>query len=249
SSTTSRATWLARPRSGASATATGKALPVGSSAVPAGVESRRGWVVVGAGFFAMALVFGVAYSFGAFFTPMAAEFHAGSGATSIFFSITAFLWFTLGAVSGSAADRFGTRWVVAVGAVVMGAGLVLTAFVHQLWLGYLTYGIGVGIGTACGYVPMGAVVGSWFDRHQGLAMGIAISGIGVGTLAGAPAATALIAAYGWRQTYLIFGILGFLVLAVCGFLADRPAPTGATRPNLGRVLRSREFLTLYLSVL
>ena len=197
----------------------------------------------------MALVFGVAYSFGAFFTPMAAEFHSGSGATAIFFSITAFLWFTLGLVSGTAGDRFGTRRVMAVGAVVMGAGLVLTSFVHQLWLGYLTYGIGVGVGTACGYVPMVAVVGSWFDRRQALAMGIAISGIGVGTLAGAPVATALISNYGWRQTYLIFGIVSFLVLAVCGFLADRPAPSGATRPDLGRALRSREFITLYLSVL
>jgi MFS family permease len=198
----------------------------------------------------MALVFGVAYSFGAFFSPMAAEFHAGSGATSIFFSITAFLWFTLGIVSGSASDRFGTRWVVGVGAVVMGAGLVLTSFVHQLWLGYLTYGVGVGVGTACGYVPMVAVVGSWFDRRRGLAMGVAISGIGVGTLAGAPAATALIGLYGWRQTYLIFGVVSFLVLAVCGLLADRPKPTGEPpRLDLGRALRSRDFVTLYLSVL
>jgi MFS family permease len=197
----------------------------------------------------MALVFGVAYSFGAFFTPMAAEFHAGSGATAIFFAITAFLWFTLGIASGWASDRFGTRSVMAVGAVVMGAGLVLTSFVHQLWLGYLTYGIGVGVGTACGYVPMVAAVGSWFDRRQGLAMGVAISGIGVGTIAGAPLATALISVYGWRQTYLIFGIVSFLVLAVCGFLASRPAPSGAIGLKLGHVLRSREFITLYLSVL
>jgi MFS family permease len=197
----------------------------------------------------MALVFGVAYSFGAFFAPMAAEFHAGSGATSVLFSVTAFLWFTLGAVSGWAGDRFGTRRVMAVGAVLMGAGLVLTSFVHQLWLGYLTYGIGVGVGTACGYVPMVAAVGSWFDRRQGLAMGIAISGIGVGTLAGAPTATTLIGIYGWRQTYLIFGIASFLVLAVCGLLADRPAHFGAARLDLGRALRSREFITLYLSVL
>jgi MFS family permease len=197
----------------------------------------------------MALVFGVAYSFGAFFTPMATEFHAGSGATSIFFAITAFLWFTLGIVSGRASDRFGTRWVMAVGAVVMGAGLVLTSFVHQLWLGYLTYGVGVGVGTACGYVPMVAAVGSWFDRRQGLAMGIAISGIGVGTLAGAPAATVLIGAYGWRQTYLVFGILSLVVLLACGFLAERPAPSGASPLDLGRALRSREFVTLYLSIL
>jgi len=197
----------------------------------------------------MALVFGVAYSFGAFFAPMAAEFHAGSGATSIFFSITAFLWFTLGVVSGAAGDRFGTRWVMAVGAVVMGAGLVLTSLVHQLWLGYLTYGVGVGVGVACGYVPMVAVVGSWFDRRQGLAMGVAISGIGVGTLAGAPAATALIGLYGWRRTYLIFGIVSFLVLAACGFLAERPVRSSVTRLDLGRAVRSREFITLYLSIL
>jgi MFS family permease len=197
----------------------------------------------------MALVFGVAYSFGAFFTPMAAEFHAGSGATSILFSVTAFLWFTLGAVSGWAGDRFGTKRVMAVGAVVMGAGLALTSLVHQLWLGYLTYGIGVGVGTACAYVPMVAVVGSWFDRRQGLALGVAISGIGVGTLAGAPVATALIGLYGWRQTYLIFGIVSFLVLALCGSLADRPARSGRTRLDLGRAVRSREFITLYLSVL
>ncbi|HEY8810961.1 MAG TPA: MFS transporter [Candidatus Dormibacteraeota bacterium] len=205
--------------------------------------------MVGAGFFSMALVFGVAYSFGAFFAPMAAEFHAGSGATSVIFSVTAFLWFTLGVVSGWAGDRFGTKRVMAVGAVVMGTGLVLTSFVHQLWLGYLTYGIGVGVGTACGYVPMVAAVGSWFDRRQGLALGIAISGIGVGTLAGAPAATALIGLYGWRQTYLIFGIVSFLVLAACGFLADRPAPTSVTPPDLGGTLRTREFMTLYLSIL
>lgn len=197
----------------------------------------------------MALVFGVAYSFGAFFAPMEAEFHAGSGATSVIFSITAFLWFTLGVVSGWAGDRFGTKRVMAVGAVVMGAGLVLTSFVHQLWLGYLTYGIGVGVGTACGYVPMVAAVGSWFDRRQGLAIGIAVSGIGVGTLAGAPAAAALIGAYGWRRTYLVFGVVSFLVLAACGYLADRPARSGQTRLDLGRALRSREFTTLYVSVL
>jgi predicted MFS family arabinose efflux permease len=96
---------------------------------------------------------------------------------------------------------------------------------------------------------MVAAVGSWFDRRQGLAMGIAISGIGVGTLAGAPAATVLIGAYGWRQTYLVFGVLSLVVLLVCGLLAERPSASGASPLDLGRALRSREFVTLYLSVL
>ena len=197
----------------------------------------------------MALVFGVAYSFGAFFAPMASEFHAGSGATSVFFSVTAFLWFSLGAVSGWAGDRYGTKRVLGVGAVTMGTGLVLTAFVHQLWIGYLTYGLGVGVGVACGYVPMVAAVGSWFDRRQGLAIGVAVSGIGVGTLAGAPAAAALIAAHGWRATYVVFGIVSYVVLGGCALLADRPASSAPVPFSLGRAIRTREFRILYASVL
>ena len=219
------------------------------SVVTVGVESARGWVVVGAAFFAMGLVYAVAYSFGAFFVPMAREFHAGSGATSVIFSVTAFLFFTLGAVSGWAGDRFGTRRVLLVGAVVMAGGLYLTSLVHQLWLGYLTYGIGVGVGVACGYVPMVAAAGSWFDRRQSLAIGVAVSGIGVGTLLGAPIAAGLIGIYGWRTTYVIFSIATLAVLGVCAILAERPQRTGPARLDLGRAIRTGEFGTLYLATL
>lgn len=198
----------------------------------------------------MALVFGVAYSFGAFFGPMSREFHAGSGATSVIFAITAFLWFTLGVASGWAGDRFGTRWVMTVGAVVMAGGLFLTSLVHDLWVGYITYGVGVGVGTACGYVPMVAAVGSWFERRRGLAIGVAVSGIGVGTLAGAPLATALIDSYGWRRTYVIFAVTCLLVLGVCGALATRPAnSTRRAGFSLGAAVRTREFGVIYLSIL
>lgn len=210
-------------------------------------DGGRGWLVVAAAFFSMALVFGVAYSFGAFFGPMAREFHAGSGATSVIFAVTAFLWFSLGVVSGWAGDRFGTRRVMAVGALVMASGLFLTSLVHQLWVGYLTYGVGVGVGTACGYVPMVAAVGAWFERRRGLAIGIAVSGIGVGTLAGAPLATALIAAQGWRRTYALFALVSLLVLGICGALAERPPRSPQADFGLGRAIRSREFRILYLS--
>src|SRR5439155_12121791 len=141
-------------------------------------ESGQAWAQVGAGFLSMFTVFGVAYSFGAFLEPMAGEFGAGHGATSEVFSITAFLYFSLGVVSGPAVDRFGPRPLLLLGAAVIGAGLLLTSQVHDLWLAYVTYGLGVGIGTACGYVPMVAVVTGWFERRRSLASGLAVSGIG-----------------------------------------------------------------------
>ena len=206
-------------------------------------------MVVGAAFTAMALVYAVTYSFGSFFNPMAREFHAGSGATSVVFSVTAFLFFTLGAVSGWAGDRFGTRRVLVVGALVMAAGLYLTSLVQQLWLGYLTYGIGVGVGVACAYVPMVAAAGSWFERRQSLAIGVAVSGIGVGTLLGAPIAAALIGSYGWRTTYVLFALATLVVLGACAALTTRPKGPGQARLDLGRAIRTREFAILYLVTL
>ena len=78
--------------------------------------------------------------------------------------------------------------------------------IDRLWLGYLTYGLGVGVGVACAYVPMVAVVGGWFLRRRNTALGIAVAGIGFGTVFGAPIAATLIAHLGWRATYVAFAI-------------------------------------------
>src|ERR1019366_43822 len=139
-------------------------------------DSPRAWWMVAAAFVAMCAVYGVAYSFGAFFKPMLAEFGARRSATSAMFSITVLVWASLGPVTGHLSDRFGPRVVVATGALVMGAGLALTSMIDRLWLGYLTYGLGVGAGVACAYVPMVAVVGGWFIRRRNTALGIAVAG-------------------------------------------------------------------------
>lgn len=211
------------------------------------MDSWRGWVTVAAAFLSMAVVFGVAYSFGAFFAPMAAEFGAGSGATSVVFGVTAFCWFVLGAVSGRITDRTGPRPVLLTGAAALLAGLLLTSITEQLWLGYLTYGLGVGIAVACGYVPMVAAVGGWFERQRAVAIAVAVAGIGVGTLLGAPLAAALIGQVGWRQTDVLFGVVGAALLVVAALLARRPpVPPDASEPVLIRELwRSGRFRGMY----
>ena len=116
-------------------------------------------IMVATAFTASFVTFGITYSFGAFFDSMAAEFHAGHAATSLFFAITGFATYMLASVTGHLTDRVGPRVVIAVGALAMGVGLVLTAFIGQLWIGYLTYGVGVGVGAACAYLPTLAIVG------------------------------------------------------------------------------------------
>jgi MFS family permease len=64
----------------------------------------------------------------------------------------------------------------------MAGGLAATAFADSIWVAYLTYGLGVGVGAACAYIPTFAILGGWFDRWRTRALGIAAAGTGCGML-------------------------------------------------------------------
>lgn len=216
----------------------------------AAFDSSRAWAMVLAAFIEMFAVYSVAYSFGAFFKPMVAEFGASLGSTSFVFSVPVFLWSILGPFTGHLTDRFGPRPVLSCGAIVMGIGLVATARIHHLWLGYFTYGIAVGVGIACAYVPMVAVVAGWFMRRRNTALGMAVSGVGCGTVFGPPIAAALIRSLGWRTTYEVFGVAAAAVMLVCGLLVERPPVRFSASSVTGfrETMRSPAFGFLYLSV-
>lgn len=215
------------------------------------LDSARGWLVTAAAVTSTFATFGVAYSFGAFFDAMSEEFDVGSGQTAFFFSLTISLSFILGLFTGRWADRVGPRPVLLAAAASLVGGLLATAAVQNIWLGYLTYGLGVGFAVACGYVPMVSVVGSWFVRRRAAALGVAVAGIGLGTLIGSPVAAALIDATSWRATYVIFGIVGGILLLGAASVAERgPAAQPTDKPrSLRELMRLRDFAILYAASL
>ena len=226
-----------------------------------------GWWVVAGAFLCMLTGFAVAYSFAAFFGALESEFAARRGETSLVFSICAFLYFILGLPAGMIADRVGPRPVVFGGLMLIAAGLVLAAGATSLWQIYLGYGIGAGVGVGLSYVPSVAAVQRWFVRKRGTAAGLAVAGIGVGTLIGAPLAHELIAAVGWRKTYLILAALTVVGAVVSGILVrrspehyglapdgDPPAPKGSPPAipaglTLREAVRTRPFWTIYIGAL
>ena len=214
----------------------------------AGTDSRRAWLVVVAAFISSAVTLGTAYSFGAFFESMSEEFDADAGATAVIFGITTFTFFWLGLITGRMVDRFGPRLVLAIGSAAILVGLLLTSRVDSLVAGYVTYGAGVGIAAACGYVPMVATVGGWFVEHRAVAVGFAVAGIGVGTLVMSPLAAALIDRHGWRDTYVVFAVGGAALLLACIPLVDRPPGDGAPQPSRFRdALGSGVFRRIHVS--
>ena len=213
----------------------------------------RAWIVVAAAFASMFTVFGIAYSFGAFFSSMAADFGTDTSGTSVFFALTAFLYFVLGAVTGRIADRIGPRPVLIVGGACMTLGLLATTQVQSLWLGYLTYGLGVGIGVACGYIPMVAAVGQWFEHRRTTALGVAVAGIGTGTLVIAPLAEWSIERHGWRTTNVAFAVGAAVTLGLACLGAKQPpsgtAARSAPATSVTSLFRHHVYRRLYLSML
>lgn len=195
-----------------------------------GIDSRRGWLVVVGTFFSSFVTLGIAYSFGAFFSEMAAEFDSNRAATSVIFGITTSAFFWLSLITGRLADRFGPRPVLLFGAASLLVGLLATSRVQSLGAGYVTYGAGVGIAAAAGYIPMVAVVGGWFDRYRATALGLAVAGIGAGTLVMSPLSAALVDRYGWRDTYRLLAFVGAGALVVCALLITRPPGSKGGQP-------------------
>ncbi len=237
-------------------------------------EMRRrskasGWMVVFATFFVLLACTGSTYSFTAFFGELQDTFGASRGAVAQIFSIVLFVYHIVGAGTGVLADRIGSRTLVTIGVMLVGLGFFCCAAASSLVKLYLAFGlIGVGIGFA--YVPSIGVVPRWFFRQRAFATGIAVSGIGVGTLVMPILASELITRTGWRTAFFILGVLALCVGGVAsmfidgapekrGFGADGTLLGDATGPSAGasnaddaelkHALRSPTFWLLYLALL
>jgi MFS family permease len=240
---------------------------------PISAKSPRlfyGWFVVAAGFAVTGVGFGCAYSFSAFIASLQQDFGATRGSVSLVFSLVfslaGFLYFSTGCISGPLADRWGSRRLAVVGMILIGAGLALASFAQTLPAVYAAYGLGVGLGVGCSYVPAMGAVQRWFVKHRGLASGLASSGIGVGTLVVPPLASYFIATWGWRDTYLI--LAGLAVTSGAGMALliendpgdrglgpDGGDPQPASQPeqsagfSIAEAIKSRRFIGLYAACL
>jgi len=214
-------------------------------------EPRDAWVVVWAAFVSVAVIFGIAYSFAAFFAPFEQEFGVQRADVSLVFGLCGLIYFLLGAPAGMLADRLGPRKVCVTGMVFIAGGLLATSFATSIAAVYAAYGIGIGVGVGLVYAPAMASVSPWFTRRRGLAAGIASAGIGAGTVVVPLLATSTIDAFDWRAALRVLAA-GVLVVGVAGasLLRRAPLPPAAAVPpgaTLREALRSAPFWWFYLA--
>lgn len=187
-----------------------------------------GWWIVAVGAICLLLAGGIAfYSFGAFFAPLIDEFGWSRAQLSLAITIACVLGLA-GPLVGLLVDRYGARIVMAIGALVTGAAFALLGFTTSLWYFYVLYLVLASGQAGILNIPVAQVVSNWFSERRGLAIGITLTGFGLGGLTMLPLASYLISALGWRATYHLLGVLICIVLIPLSILIikDRPQDMG-----------------------
>ena len=93
-----------------------------------------------------------------------------------------------------------------------GLGLLLTSQTNAAWQLFITYSLLLAMGSGAIYVVTMSTVLRWVDKKRGLAVGIAGSGGGLGTVFMAPFAAYLISNFDWRTAYIVIGIIAWLIV-------------------------------------
>jgi MFS family permease len=158
-----------------------------------------GWIVVAIAFVTMALGVNARTAFSLLFPPILAEFGWDRGVTAGAFSFGFVVSMLFTPLLGRAMDRWGARPVIPAGVLMICAGLALGTLITRPWHLYGTLGLLVAGGTVVvGYTGHALFLPHWFARRRGMAMGIAFSGVGVGSIVLFPWLQTLIGSAGWR---------------------------------------------------
>jgi MFS family permease len=214
-------------------------------------------VIIGAGALMTCVALGAMFSLAIFLEPMSTATGWSRAGLSSAMTLN-FLMMGLGNFGwGAASDRFGTRIVVLIGAVLLGLALTLASRATSLLEFQLTYGIPVGLAASTFFAPMIAAATAWFEQNRSLAVALVSAGMGVAPMTISPFARWLITSYDdWRTAMLIIGILAWALLLPAALLVRRPparagAASGPVDDGAGmsvaQAFRSPQFIVLALT--
>src|SRR6516164_6592158 len=166
-----------------------------------------GWLLVAVAFVTMAVGVNARTTFSLLFPAILTEFGWDRGVTAGAFSFGFLVSAVVTPFVGRLMDLRGPRIVVELGVLTMGAGLILASLVSKPWQLYLTLGALAGGGVNClAYTGQSLYLPNWFVRRRGLALSIAFSGVGIGSITILPWFAWLIGSAGWRTACVAFGI-------------------------------------------
>ena len=168
------------------------------------------------------------YVWALFVPPLQAKLGVTLSALQVTFALFSICQCGLGPMHGYFAEKFTPRQFAAMGGALVGASWVLSSYVVELPLLYVTYGVLSGIGTGMIYVATVELVSRWFPERRGFAIGMVAGSYGFGAVVTTFPIAASIQASGYQQTLMIYGlVLGIVAILVA--LGMRHPPVDPAR--------------------
>jgi len=183
-----------------------------------------GWLIFLATVLSYMFMYGLRYSVGVFFVPLQNEFGWMSAMTAG--TVTVFFWvygFTALFI-GRLCERIGVRLTISLGGLLLGVGGILASFTGDLWHLYVAWGIFAAIGSSILYTIPNMVLGRFFQKHRGKAVGWSSIGISAAQAILVPFAAWAIIQYGWRPAFIILGVFVLVGVSLPGYLIFRESP-------------------------
>lgn len=192
----------------------------GSGSVESNQGIYWGWVVVMGAFLMLCFNYGARYSFGVFVKPMFLEYQWSLSIISLGATVNMLVYASSSYFTGQLLDRMAPKWIMTIGVVLAALGFILMAFAQKPSHLFLFFGVLCGLGSSgFGVVLNSASVGKWFLEKKGLALGIAVMGIGFGTMLMTPLAGWAVKNFDWRVGFISVGVFiltgGVLVSQLC----------------------------------
>lgn len=171
----------------------------------------------------------VTYTFAIFAKELIGEF--GWSRTEVFIGLTVSV-ITVALVApvlGRLVDRVGPRRMILTSIVLQ--AIMIASFSRQtdaVWTFYARFVLQTILALGTTHVAFTRVIAVWFDRKRGLALGVALAGLGVGGAIWPPYTQFLISTFGWRSAYVGLAatilVLSFPVIALV--VRDTPQSLG-----------------------
>lgn len=196
------------------------------------VLTKKRWLVLIASCL-INLCIGSLYAWSVFASPLAEKLNGLSGGmmTAASLSIVFTVANSVGPVTmisgGVINDKLGPKWVVFVGGILFGAGLLACGFASGIPMLVVCYGLGCGLGMGMVYGCTISNSVKFFPDKRGLIGGITTATYGLSSVLIPPVANVLISKTGISSTFKIFGIVFVVVICACSFLIEQ-CPEGFT---------------------
>ncbi|PLR50034.1 oxalate/formate antiport family MFS transporter [Chimaeribacter arupi] len=214
----------------------------------------RGLIVMGTIIVQMGL--GTIYTWSLFNQPLVEKFHWALGDVATTFSITSFSLAIATLFAGRLQERLGIRRLTLLAGLLLGCGLIASAYATSLTQFYLLAGFVVGFADGTAYITTLSNLIKWFPERKGLISGVSVGAFGTGSLLFKYVNAELIAQAGVSQAFLYWGVIVMVLIAAGSLLLKEkkvPAQPAAQHTQAGKpdfsvaeMLKTKEAYLLFL---